>query len=54
MAVFLALSGSVKYSNPPIAMPMIKSLLEDFHEAIVAAMDGGKMARTTRDSLQAQ
>ena len=54
MAVFLALTGSVKYSNPPMAMAMLKSLLDAFHEAIVEAMDGGKMARTTRDSLRAQ
>ena len=54
MAVFLALTGSVKYPNPPMAMAMLKSLLDAFHEAIVAAMDGGKMARTTRDSLRAQ
>src|SRR5215471_9713367 len=48
MVVFLALSGSLKYSNPPMAMVMLKSLLDAFHAAIVDAMDGGKMARTTR------
>ena len=54
MAVFLALTGSLKYSNPPMTMAMLKSLLDAFHEAIVAAMDGGKMVRTTRDSLRTQ
>ena len=54
MAVFLALTGSIKYSNPPMPMVMYKSLLDAFHEAILAAMDGGKMARTTRDSFRAQ
>jgi hypothetical protein len=54
MAAFLALTGSVKYSNPPMTMAMLKSLLDAFHEAIVEAMDGGKMARTTRDSLRDQ
>lgn len=54
MAVFKALTGSVKYSKPPMTMAMLKSLLDAFHEAIIAAMDGGRMARTTRDSLQAQ
>jgi hypothetical protein len=54
MVVFLALSGSVKYPNPPMTMAMFKPLLDDFHEAILEAMDGGKMTRTTRDSLQAQ
>jgi hypothetical protein len=54
MAVFNALTGSVKYSKPPMTMAMLKSLLDAFHEAIVEAMDGGKMARTSRDSLQAQ
>ena len=53
-AVFLALSESVKYPTPPIAMAMFKSLLDAFQAAIVEAMDGAKMARTTRDSLQAQ
>jgi hypothetical protein len=54
MAVFLALSGSVKYSNPPMAMVALKSLLDAFHEAKIEAMDGGKMARTNRESLHAQ
>jgi hypothetical protein len=54
MAVFKALTGSVKYSTPPMTMAMLKSLLDAFNEAIIAAMDGGKKARTTRDSLQAQ
>ena len=54
MAVFNALTGSLKYSSPPMTMAALKSLLDSFQEAIVAAMDGGRMARTTRDSLQAQ
>ena len=54
MVVFHAVSGNVKYPNPPMALPTLKSLLDAFHEAIIAAMDGGKIARTTRDSLQGQ
>jgi len=54
MAVFLALPGSLKYSNPPMTMAMLKSLLDALNEAIIEAMEGTKTARTTRDSLQAQ
>jgi hypothetical protein len=54
MAVVLALTGNVKYSNPPVAMAILKSLLDAFHAAIVDAMEGSKKAMALRDSLRAQ
>jgi hypothetical protein len=54
MAVVLALTGNVKYPNPPVAMAMLQSLLGAFHAAIVDAMEGSKKAMTLRDSLRAQ
>jgi hypothetical protein len=54
MAVVLALTGNVRFPNPPVAMAMLKSLLDTFKAAIIDAMEGSKKARTTRDSLKAQ
>jgi hypothetical protein len=54
MAVVLALTGNVKYPNPPVAMAMLQSLLGAFHAAIVDAMEGSKKPMTLRDSLRAQ
>ena len=54
MAVVLALTGNVKYANPPVAMAMLQSLLGAFHAAIIDAMEGSKKAMTLRDSLRAQ
>jgi hypothetical protein len=54
MAVVLALTGNVKFPNPPVMMAMLKSLLDAFKAAIVDAMEGSKMAMVTRDSLRAQ
>jgi hypothetical protein len=53
-AVVLALTGNIKYLNPPVTMVMLQSLLDALEAAIVDAMDGGKMARTKRDALRTQ
>jgi hypothetical protein len=54
MAVVLALTGNVRFPNPPVTMAMLKSLLDTFKAAIIGAMEGSKMARATRDSLKTQ
>lgn len=57
LAVVLALAGNVKYPNPPVAIAMLKSLLDAFKAAIVdtlGANQGSKKARVLRDSLRAQ
>jgi hypothetical protein len=54
MAVVLALMGNVRFPNPPVTMAMLQSLLDAFQTAIIDAIDGSKMARVLRDSLQAQ
>jgi hypothetical protein len=54
MAVVLALTGNVKYPNPPVAMAILQSLLAAFHAAIIDAMEGSRKAMTLRDSLRAQ
>ena len=54
MAVVRALTGNVRFPNPPVTMPMLKSLLATFHTAIVDAMEGSKKAMTLRDSLRVQ
>ena len=56
-AVVLALTGSVKYSNPPVTMAILKSLLDNFQGAIadtLGGQQGSKMAMATRDALRAQ
>ena len=54
MAVVLALIGNVRFPNPPVAMAMLKSLLDAFKTSIIDAMEGSKKARTLRDSLRGQ
>jgi hypothetical protein len=54
MAVVLALTGNVRFPNPPVAMAMLKSLWEAFKAAIIDAMEESKKAMVLRDSLRAQ
>ena len=57
LAVVLALTGNVKYSNLPVSMAMLKSLLEAFQAALsdtVGVNQGSKRAMAARDSLRGQ
>jgi hypothetical protein len=54
MAVVLALTGNVRFPNPPVPMAMLKSLLDAFKATIIDSMEGSRRARVTRDSLKAQ
>src|SRR5215470_18672875 len=57
MAVVLALTGNVRFPNPPLTMAMLESLLATFKAAISETMgpnQGSKKAMALRDSLRAQ
>src|SRR5258708_31255550 len=57
LAVVLALTGKVKYSNLPVSMAMLKSVLDAFQAAIsdtVGVNEGSKKAMAARDSLRGQ
>jgi hypothetical protein len=57
MAVVRALTGNVRFPNPPLTMAMLESVLATFQAAIsdtMGANQGSKKARVLRDSLRAQ
>ena len=57
MAVVLALTGNVRFPNPPVTMAWLKSLLATFQAAIIDTQggnQGSKKAMALRDSLRAQ